>query len=132
MKICKCGVEFKPNKITSKYCSNKCKYTYRTRPSGLVYCLSVVNRAWFKKGIVPHNKGKGEGWFDSNTGYRRVRIGGKQKREHRAIIEKYLGRKLNNDEVVHHINHDKTDNRIENLEVMQRSLHISLHKQNQI
>jgi hypothetical protein len=49
-------------------------------------------------------------------------------REHRLVVESYLGRKLLPDEIVHHINGDKTDNRIENLEVMSRSEHCVLHK----
>ena len=37
--------------------------------------------------------------------------------EHRLIMEKYLGRYLSKLEVIHHINHNEEDNRIENLEL---------------
>jgi len=48
-------------------------------------------------------------------------------RVHRKIMEEYLGRKLDKSEHVHHINRDKTDNRIENLQLMSESEHHSLH-----
>ena len=47
---------------------------------------------------------------------------------HRVIVENFLGRLLNDDEVVHHINENKKDNRIENLQVLSASEHAKLHK----
>jgi len=50
---------------------------------------------------------------------------------HRIVMENELGRLLNANEVVHHVNHDKKDNRIENLEVLTASQHATLHAQEQ-
>ena len=53
---------------------------------------------------------------------------GKKQRAHRVIMEKHIGRKLTNEEEVHHINKNPLDNRIENLQLLTRTEHIELHK----
>lgn len=47
--------------------------------------------------------------------------------EHIVVMEKHLARTIGLDEIVHHKNEIKYDNRIENLEVMTRAEHINLH-----
>ena len=46
---------------------------------------------------------------------------------HIVTMEKHIGRRLLPNEVVHHINKDRKDNRIENLQLMTRSEHCRLH-----
>ncbi len=47
--------------------------------------------------------------------------------EHRLIVEKSLGRRLNSNEHIHHLNGKKNDNRIGNLIMLSNSEHKKLH-----
>lgn len=48
--------------------------------------------------------------------------------EHRRVMEAYLGRILNRNEIVHHIDGNKHNNSVENLIVVTQSEHCKLHK----
>lgn len=56
----------------------------------------------------------------------------KKNLQHRLVMEKHLGRKLDRFEIVHHKDFVKTNNSIENLEVMSIGEHNSLHSKHRL
>ena len=64
------------------------------------------------------------GQYLDDKGYWRYSCGpNRGKRVHRVMMEKHVGRQLRKDEVVHHRNGLKTDNRMDNLELMGEAQH---------
>lgn len=51
-----------------------------------------------------------------------------RKAEHRFVMEKHIGRKLDTSEHIHHINGNKSDNRIENLQIINNGDHKRFHQ----
>lgn len=59
--------------------------------------------------------------------YKEIYINKQKYREHRVIMEQLIGRKLKADEVVHHIDGDRHNNSPNNLQLMKKGEHTSLH-----
>lgn len=99
-----------------KYCSHSC---------------ASVNKVGVPYKTGPEH-GNHKGGNTSVAGYRRVYENGVLVYEHRLTMERHLGRKLRPDEHIHHINEDKSDNRIENLKIVSNSEHIRLHSPHEL
>lgn len=86
----------------------------------------------FKKGPRPEIYGeKNPAWKGGigvyHSGYKRIYINGQRFALHRYVMEQHLGRKLLESEHVHHIDGDKSNNDISNLQVMDIKEHSKLH-----
>ena len=60
-------------------------------------------------------------------GHKLITVNGDQVYEHRYLMEQFLKRPLEKWEIIHHINGDRIDNRIENLIVTTRPEHMKIH-----
>lgn len=116
-RICEyCKKEFYPTGSKVKLCSRKCASNARKKYFSIPQCLENPLRK-----------------IDKNIGYVRIYCPMHPKAntrgyvyEHRVIMESVIGRYLIGDEVVHHINGIRWDNRIENLKIMSSSEHSKL------
>lgn len=106
-RICQhCGKPYQGRTETSKYCSAKCQNLARIGK----------NHPLYKCG------------YSMDDGYRKVLSGkGGYVKEHRRKVEEVIGRKLDSEEIIHHINGDRADNRIDNLTILTRSEHLLIH-----
>ena len=73
---------------------------------------------------IGKKRSNAKGWV--SQGRRFIMHNGKEMLEHRVIMELYIGRQLKRFEVVHHIDKNPLNNKIENLELMTKSSH-SIH-----
>lgn len=143
--LCKCGCGEKlPYSLHRRYKRSEYIRGHDKRlglPSQLCACgcgqATTIHHGRPREYLPGHNSHgvkRGEGRYVNNFGYVMLHKpddpGADPKgyvRDHRYVMEQMLGRRLKQGEDVHHKNHDRTDNRPENLEVIWRSQHGRLH-----
>lgn len=88
--------------------------------------LTKANKTSFKKGQRPNNYQGGISFYSGR--WTIVCRGDKKYAYARAVMECSIGRKLTKKDIVHHINEDPTDDRIDNLALTTRAGHIEIHR----
>lgn len=119
------GTKFRNRNPPKKCTIIDCNHKYAA--DGLCYMHYHRKRSNGSPFITKRNP-DGEGHIN-NAGYKSFKINKNIVYEHREIVEKHLGRKLLKfpQEIVHHIDGNKLNNHISNLEVMSASEHTKLH-----
>jgi len=112
-----CGKKSHNNDTKPINCLN-CKNTFLVSPSRISFKKFCSKKCYSKYASIDGN----------NTKYKRITVNGQRILEHRHIMQMHLGRKLDFKEHIHHINHNKLDNRIENLQLISIREHAKLHK----
>lgn len=126
--------ESNPRFLKRRFCSVGCRLEWQRdwytndNPIKYVDNSGENNPMYGVRGNKSHNWNGGV--HKRKDGYVRRTINSKRILEHRYVMQKQIGRNLNDYEIVHHINGDNSDNRIENLQIMTQSEHAKLHFKN--
>jgi hypothetical protein len=103
-----------------------CQKVLERSPS-LIRPKNFCNQTCFHRFSQGANHSCAETNKTSTQGYKVVGFGKNRHPEHRVIAEKVLGRTLKRNEVVHHIDGDKTNNKNSNLLICDVAYHQWLH-----
>lgn len=121
-----CGQEFHTRRDDAKFCSMECRFPgKRVKRAKCKQCHKKFD-------FYPSNKNVGKfcskacfyTWQTENSlghtdkdGYVTISVAGVSKKEHRHVMEQHLGRALESNETVHHVNGQRHDNKLGNLEL---------------
>jgi len=109
-----CRGAAKTERASLEFTCQHCGKTYSRPPSKQREGINYCSRRCATRGMGDKKRGNGA---INQDGYRRVQYYGKPMLEHRYLMEKHLGRELKEWETLHHINGERSDNRLENWEV---------------
>ena len=113
-----------------KFCSKKCMENKRKHGSYLrcSKCGKKFYRRYGEQGKSKKQYCSKECYFSDRplkmTTYKKI----SSKHEHRTIVEKHIGRQLKRYEIIHHIDGNRHNNKIENLALLTSKQHGLIHK----
>lgn len=115
-KCLNCGSPFKTwnceiKRGRGKFCSRSCHFKYSQSEGGFAKKTGTMIHKGYILEWNPNHPNQQKGYVP----------------QHRCVMERKLGRILEKNEIIHHVNHCKHDNRIENLQIVSSKEHMQSH-----
>lgn len=148
-KCLNCGKEFDAKRDRIRFCSVACGASFsgkeRWKDAWVIVECKRCNKKFKTKKLYPHyfcsvscaakarpckprTRQEGDVFKRPSDKYYMIKTDGKLMHYHRWLMEQKIGRKLSINEDVHHIDFDKFNNDINNLELLTHSEHMHKHQ----